>query len=320
MCSYHCCVVALPAGIVATDAAQQQPLGVLHLLAGVREAAALHWNSSHPDQSLGLVALELDLSTDGASLLAAATTAGGASKRLRVRRVKDGVIELLPRDSPASGPPAAAAAASAVAVPSVGIRDSVWPLASVHPAQLQAYERLLRQLIASRLFRASAAPQQQGQQQQLVRVAHDTQLRLLETEAQATTLLRMKLELQRLPKPKPSSKLGGKAAAKGSLEGKQRQRPPEQQALTQQDGDSIAEAAVGEAPDASQVLAAAAERLGPFEEWTATVQVQGDAWRGNLEFVPLVLQRTGAAHDTFQYSRGALHSLFGSNVTQLEFE
>ena len=124
----------LPAGIVTSDAAQQQPLGVMHLLAGVQAAAAQHWNESHPDTSLGLVALQLEFSPRGAALLAAPGP-GGSPRRLKVRPVKPGVIELVSRDAPA----APAVQDGAVALPSSGGLESerAWPLTSVSPVQLQ---------------------------------------------------------------------------------------------------------------------------------------------------------------------------------------
>lgn len=116
--------------------AQQQPLGVLHLLAGVHAAAQAHWNMSHPDQSLGLVALDLDLSPSGAALLAG-PAAGGGMQRLRVRRVSEGAIELLPRDVPAGPQTAAAAGAVALRHDAATAPEGPWPLKSVPPAQLQ---------------------------------------------------------------------------------------------------------------------------------------------------------------------------------------
>lgn len=122
------------ASIVTSDAEQQQPLGIVHLLAGVQRDAARHWNESHPEQSLGLVALELDLSPAGAALLATPTP-GGGSRRLRVRPVAKGSIELLPRDSPQ---PAGGSQAGAVALPSTAAAaEGPWPLTSVHPMHLQ---------------------------------------------------------------------------------------------------------------------------------------------------------------------------------------
>ena len=355
------------AGIVAADAGQRQPLGVLHLLAGVRAAAAAHWNASHPDQSLGLVGLELDLSPHGAALLAApaATTTtggGGSGQRLRVRPVKPGVIELVARDAPPQG---GEAARGAVAVPSAVPPSPTWPLASVHPMQLQvrrgaglccagprarsclarcftlqaaelavshacdkqpgralqrtapqeaeaapaqrpaplqSYERLLRQVISSRLFRAPKG------QQQAFRVAQDVSLRLLETEAQATTLLQLRLELERRPRKKAAGAAAGAAAAPA---GRRRQQQQEQQ-------QAVAVAvADDEPPDAHQVLAAAAGRLGPHETWRATVQVRGDAQRGTLRFVPLHLERVGASHDTVKFAQEALNSLYGMNRSEV---
>ena len=128
------------AGIVTSDAEQQQPLGVLHLLQGVQREAARHWNETHPEQSLGLVALELDLAPSGAALLAAPTV-GGGTRRLRVRPTGSrGVIELLPRDGPAAAADGAQAD-RAVALPSSAAvaREAAWPLTSVHPSQLQVH-------------------------------------------------------------------------------------------------------------------------------------------------------------------------------------
>lgn len=133
------------AGIVTADAAQQQPLGVLHLLAGVQAAAEAHWNASHPDQSLGLVALDLDLAPSGAALLAA-PAAGGGVQRLRARRVRQGAIELLPRDGPPAGPQAAPANAVALRQEAGAELEGPWPLKSVHPAQLQVRQRALQGL------------------------------------------------------------------------------------------------------------------------------------------------------------------------------
>ncbi len=124
-----------PAGIVTSDAAQQQPLGIMHLLAGVQAAAAQHWNESHPDTSLGLVALELEFSPRGAALLAAPGP-GGSPRRLKVRPVKPGVIELVPRDAPTAH---SGAHDSAVALQSSdgATTEGAWPLTSVSPMQLQ---------------------------------------------------------------------------------------------------------------------------------------------------------------------------------------
>jgi hypothetical protein len=109
------------------------------MLAGVREAATARWNASHPDQSLGLVALELELSRHGAALLAAPASTGG--QRLRVRRVAEGVIELLPRDGVPAGSSSSSGGADsegAVALAGAGgPQPGAWPLTSVHPSQLQ---------------------------------------------------------------------------------------------------------------------------------------------------------------------------------------
>jgi hypothetical protein len=170
---------------------------------------------------------------------------------------------------------------------------------SVHHSQLQAYERLLRQVISSRLFRAPSDPRQQ------FRVAHDVQLRLLETEAQATTLLQLRLELER--RPTGGSKPGG---SQGVTTGRQQQQQQLGQGAPPVGGDD-------EPRDAFQVVADAPGRLGPREEWSATVALRGDAQRGTLRFEPLALQRLGASHDTVQFGSGALSAVFGLNDTEV---
>ncbi|KAL4442939.1 hypothetical protein ABPG77_008430 [Micractinium sp. CCAP 211/92] len=317
------------AGIVTADAAQQQPLGVLHLLAGVQAAAQAHWNASHPDQSLGLVALDLDLSPSGAALLSA-PTAGGGVQRLRARRVSGGAIELLPRDGPPAGPQEVPATAVALQQEAEGVPDGPWPLKSVHPAQLQSYEKLLRQVIASRLFRTGASGSGGGGGPlQGLRVAQDVQLRLVETEAEATTLLQLQLELDRRPKLAPKAKSGteqqagggggnaeggaGAVVARAGAEG------ATAEAAAAEGGRSSAAAylaSLDEPPDTLQVLAKAATRYGPHETWTATVQIKGDAQRGTLKFVPLHLQRVDAASDSVQFAPAAFTQMLGlGNVT-----
>jgi hypothetical protein len=133
------------------------------------------------------------------------------------------------------------------------------------------------------------------------------QLRLLETQAEATTLLQLKLELERRPKQKGAAegkagKLGG-AADDGSSE-------PAVGSSNSASGGPLA-AANDEPPDIRDIAAAAAQRLGPHETWEATVAVKGDAAQGTLRFVPLHIQRVTAAHDTVQLSAdvlGRMHS------------
>lgn len=193
---------------------------------------------------------------------------------------------------------------------------------AVHPLSLpahlpasQSYERLLRQIISSRLFRTTppaggkgkAAPQPPLSKPS-VRVAHDVQLRLVGTEAEATTLLQMQVELVRRPRVaggKQPKGGGGKQAAAG--EG------------GSGSGSGGAVAVLDELPDAQQILQRMATRLGPHETWLATVQIKGDAQRGSLKFQPLVLQRVGASHDTLQLAPDALHALLGARANATDF-
>ncbi|PSC72889.1 TUNICAMYCIN INDUCED 1 isoform A [Micractinium conductrix] len=308
------------AGIVAADAAEQQPLGMMHLLTGVRSAAQAHWNASHPEQSLGLVALELDLSPRGAAL-AAAPGPAGAPSRLRVRRVGAGAIELLARDGAAAATAAAAGEAGegAVALPSdlAGGADGggAWPLQSVHPSHLQ--------VVASRLF-------QGGGGSGGMRLAADVQLRLVETEAEATTLLQVQLELERRPRLLQGKQQAGAAGS----EGKQQWQASSGGAAGgggAGGGEAAPVAAGGGKRSAAAVLAALDEppgvlevmrgagKLGPHETWAATVQVRGDAARGTLRFEPLHLQRVDASADTVQFAPHAFQALLGlANVTGVE--
>lgn len=43
------------------------------------------------------------------------------------------------------------------------------------------------------------------------------------------------------------------------------------------------------------------------------LQVKGDAKRGNLRFVPLMLRRVGASHDTVHLAPDALAALLGQH-------
>ena len=146
-----------------------------------------------------------------------------------------------------------------------------------------------------------------------MRIAQDVQLRLTDTEAEATTLLQMQLELLRRPSQ------GGAGAGKGTQRGSQGAAGGGEAGSEAGSSGSSGAAAGGKAvaimdepPDAMQAMARAASRLGPHETWTATVQVRGDAQRGTLKFVPLMLQRVGAAHDTVEIAPGGLRSVFGA--------
>lgn len=168
---------------------------------------------------------------------------------------------------------------------------------------MQSYERLLRQVISSRLFKAPA-----GGQQPALRVATDVQLKLVDTEAQATTLLQMRLELERRPKPaQGKGARGGKGAGGGAAAG------------AESGGTQVVAAVVDDPPDAMQVAARAAARLGPHETWLATVAIRGGLQRGTLAFVPLALQRLGASHDTVQLSPEAVAAMAGVNGSELVF-
>lgn len=144
------------------------------------------------------------------------------------------------------------------------------------------------------------------------------QLRLTETEAEATTLLQMQLELLRRPL-KPAEG-GGKGKQPGGKGGKGAAGSSDSSVGGSSGGasgkgaaGSKAVAVMDEPPDAMQVVARAATRLGPHETWTATVQIRGDAQRGTLKFVPLLVQRVGAAHDTVEFAPGGLKGLFGAH-------
>lgn len=191
---------------------------------------------------------------------------------------------------------------------------------------LQSYERLLRQIISSRLFQTGPAAKGKGsgskggQQatapagQPAVRIAKDVQLRLTETEAEATTLLQMQLELLRRPL-KPAEEGSGKGKGQPLQDGGKGSTGAadgSDSGAGKGAAGGKAVAVMDEAPDAMQILARAATRLGPHETWTATVQIRGDAQRGTLKFVPLLVQRVGAAHDTVELGPGGLQSLFGA--------
>lgn len=140
------------------------------------------------------------------------------------------------------------------------------------------------------------------------------QLRLTETEAEATTLLQMQLELLRRPL-KPAEEGSGKGKGQPLQDGGKGSTGAadgSDSGAGKGAAGGKAVAVMDEAPDAMQILARAATRLGPHETWTATVQIRGDAQRGTLKFVPLLVQRVGAAHDTVELGPGGLQSLFGA--------
>ncbi len=220
------------------------------------------------------------------------------------------------------------------------------------PALLQSYERLLRQIISSRLFQTGPATSKgkgsgskgskqaaaaEAAGQPAVRIAKDVQLRLTETEAEATTLLQMQVELLRKPLKPAEGSSKGKQQRSSSSSGKGKgsndaagsggsygDASSGGNAPSKAAAGSQAVAVMDEPPDAMQIMARAATMTGPHETWTATVQVRGNAQRGTLKFVPLLVQRVGAAHDTVELGPGGLQSLFGAqfpgNASDVAFD
>lgn len=258
------------AQIVAADAEVHSAAGVMHLLSGVREEARRVWNSSNPDSSLAVVGIELDLSPHGAAFLAAPTDAG-TLQRLKVRRLHQGTLEVLPRDvlSPADS--------KAVALQP--LTPYAWPLRSVHPGQLPAYERLLREILGSRLFQPARGPHMQP----------PLAVRLQETAAEAVTLIQMEVEVERQP-------------------------PKKAKAQQLEDEDEEQQQQLPEPPDVGQLLLQ--PRLGPREVWRATVQVKGDAASRTLSYVPVHLHLTDDSKETVSFGGVAVHAMIG-NLTQL---
>lgn len=129
----------------------------------------------------------------------------------------------------------------------------------------QSYEKLLRQVITSRLFRTGPGGAGSGGALAGLRVAQDVQLRLVETEAEATTLLQLRLELDRRPKLGAAAQggagkqAGGSASASGGKGG----------AVVQ----AAAEGAVAGAAAAEGGRPSAAAYLASLDEPPDTLQV-----------------------------------------------
>lgn len=256
------------------DADAYGAAGVMHLLSGVRTEAQRRWNESHPGTELALVGLELDLVPRGAALMAASTP-GGALQRLRARRLGGGAIELLPRNALSAGDSRALALASERAA-----GPYAWPLRSAPPAAVAEYERLLREVLASRLFRPAGG----------IRLAPELQLRLQQTEAEAVTLVQIDLQLER-QREWDSSRGRSKASER-----------------------SEAAEAEQEEPLRGVMEVLAQPREGPFETWTATMRVEGagDGDGGGLRFRPVHMQlaEDGATRETVSF--GGQDALLGA--------
>lgn len=169
-------------------------------------------------------------------------------------------------------------------------------------APLQAYEKLLREVLGSHIFSGGRLAQQRGQRQGQgqqaggVRVQPDLQLRLQRTQAEAMTLVQLRLEVERWEKPEKKAATegeGGSVRSDGGSSGSEEPR-----------GGGAGEQRGGEAQEGSAAVAAAAEggpagklerppdafaklvqpKYGPHEVWDAVVQVrcggQGDAHLG----------------------------------------
>eukprot|EP00887_Chlorella_sp_A99_P002738 scaffold6.g2738.t1 len=274
------------AGVVMADAEAQGAVGVMHLLGGVRDEARRAWNASHPDASLAPVALELDLAPAGAALLAAPAP-GGRLQRLRARRLREGQVELAPRDLLSAADSRALALGPAT--------PYAWPLRSVGPADLAAYERLLREVLASHIFQPAGHVQQ------------PLQVRLQQMEAEALTLVQLDLQLERRPKQPASQQ---QQQQEGSGAGKRHRQQQEQQQVAGR----VREAGGGggglpEPPELMELLTR--PRAGPHETWRATLQVKGDAARG-LKYVPLRLERVGATQETLVFGGASIMGMLGN--------
>jgi hypothetical protein len=172
-------------------------------------------------------------------------------------------------------------------------------------------------VLSSRLFKTSSqGGGSRGGRQQAggFWVARDVQLRLLETEAEATTLLKMQLELERRPVAASAAPTGSSRGSRSAAGG------GKAAAVAAAAAAGAAQQGLEEPPDPMAVLARVQQpgQLGPHETWSATVQIRGDAQRGTLRFVPLLLERVEAAHDTVQFAPGAVQALFAQgNATSV---
>lgn len=296
------------ASIATADAQEHPAAGVLHLLSGLRSAAVQRWNVTHPDLSLAVVSLELEFSPHSGALMAAPTTGGLGLQRLKPRRLREGVVELLPRDGGLSEKESKALALAPGA-------PYAWPLRSMHPQHLQVYEQLLREVLGSQVFGSgggSRGKQRGGQVSRGsgehgnerdgsatgVRFQPDMQLRLRKTQAEATTLLQLRVEVER----RKHGEGGSKKASDGGREGLEAEESARGEGLEQP-------------PDALAVLVQ--PKSGPHEVWDAVVQVKQDPESGALQFVPVRVQQADATLQTVSFSPGAMGAFVG-NMSALQ--
>jgi hypothetical protein len=268
------------AEIVMADTGQLSAAGIMHLATGLREAAVRAANaSSAPATTPSLVAIKVEMATEGAALLAAAGELGRRLQRLKVRRLAEGAIELSAKGE-------LLADDSRAAVVSAGGEGGpyVWPLRSVSPWQLNQYESLLREVLSSRLF----SQQPRSEVEVAVRPVGQLPLRLMRTAAEAVTLVRMQMVLDR---DLPEHSRGGEGEEAG------KELP-----------------VAGSLTDVLVLGSQGVPRRSGSELWEVVVEVSGDARRG-LHVKPLHLQQVSRGADTVAFAPDFIGRLMDGNYT-----
>jgi hypothetical protein len=317
------------ADIVQSDEMFEGAEGLTHLANGLRQKATQLSSSSSKATSLSpssskskrpageLVGFSLDV--PGSLTILTAPDDQGRLQKLRVRALGEGIVELSPRDAPSSSSSehdssTATSTSSSSSSLKLSTEESkalalanespyVWPLKSVHTESLAAYERLLRELLASSLFKGVAG---EGG----VPPQSDVQLKLLETAAKAVTLLQLELEVD--PIEERGEERGG---------GDNDDEPPSvmeliQRKMLQAVGVDWRQLGLGGGGKDDNNSNKKIKRPLVRERWQAVVKLEGNLQTG-LQFKPVKLERVDSGGETVTIGTVALEQYIGGNVTTL---
>lgn len=200
-------------GFAMSDKERKHAAGLMHLAMGVREQAATRWNASSSSRtddkhknregmSPAVVSLRLDFNrgggggtqtmTDGATLFSGADADTGALQRLHVRRLQEGVIEILPRYQHES----IHTSTSLAMHPN---SPFIWPLKSLDPSSPTStmYEGVLRELVSRQVFRDDVGGGSSGDGSGVVRAIDEVPVVLKQTSVEAMLLMQVRLTLDR---------------------------------------------------------------------------------------------------------------------------
>lgn len=310
--------------IVQSDETFEGAEGLTHLANGLRQKAQLSSSKPTPSSTKSkrpaaeFVGFILDV--PGSLTILTAPDDQERLQKLRLRGLGEGVVELSPRDG---APSSTSEQDSSITTESsssskLSTEESkalaltnespyVWPLKSVHTESLAAYERLLRELLASSLFKGVA-----GGEGGVPPLA-DVQLKLLQSAAKAVTLLQLELEVD--PIEEKGEEIGG-----GKKDSDNDDEPPSVMELIQRkmlqavglDWRQLSLHGGGGKKDKNN--SKKIKRPSVRERWQATVKLEGNVQTG-LQFKPVKLERIDNGEETVTIGRVALEQYMGGNMT-----